>query len=116
MENSASKDYVEIPLGDAPPPKTTRIGSLSAAQKFMTTMTSRLSSQKGLKTAGQMIKMKRKQWSARSGLKGLRFINKASNGKEGWKAVEKRFDEMAVNGLLQKENFSKCIGEDVMLQ
>lgn len=114
MENSESKDYVEIPLGDAPQPKASRIGSLSAAQKFVKTLTKKLSTKEGLKTAGQMIKMKGKHWGARSGLKGLRFINKASNGKDGWKAVEKRFDELAVNGLLQKESFSKCIGKDVM--
>jgi Respiratory burst NADPH oxidase len=110
MEISPSKDYVEIPLGDAPPPKTAGIASMSAVQKFVKTMTKKMSSKEGLKTAGQMIKMKRKQWSARAGLKGLRFM--ASNGKDGWKAIEKRFDELGVNGLLQKESFGKCIGED----
>ncbi|XP_078179911.1 putative respiratory burst oxidase homolog protein H [Carex rostrata] len=110
MENSESKEYVEIPLGDASRPRASRVGSLLAAQKFVKTLTKKLSTKEGLKTAGQMIKMKGKQWGARSGLKGLRFINKASNGKDGWKAVEKRFDELAVNGLLQKESFSKCIG------
>ncbi|KAJ4795924.1 respiratory burst oxidase-like protein [Rhynchospora pubera] len=111
MERASSKEYVEISLDDSSPRKAIGIGSLSAAQKFVMTMSSRLSSSKdGFKTAGQMMKMKKKQWGAQTGLKGLRFINKAGNGQEGWKSVEKRFDELAVNGLLRKESFSKCVG------
>jgi Respiratory burst NADPH oxidase len=62
-------------------------------------MIKKLSSKEGNKTARQMINMKRKQWSARTGLKWLRFM--ASNGKDGWKTIEKRFDELAVKNLSQ---------------
>ncbi|WOL04805.1 respiratory burst oxidase [Canna indica] len=55
-------------------------------------------------------KMTRHGSSARMGLKGLRFIDKASSGKDGWKAVEKRFDQYAVDGRLPKEHFGRCIG------
>uniref|UniRef100_M8CAL5 Putative respiratory burst oxidase-H-like protein n=1 Tax=Aegilops tauschii TaxID=37682 RepID=M8CAL5_AEGTA len=45
------------------------------------------------------------------GLKGLRFLDKTSGSKEGWKAVERRFDEMSkASGRLPKESFGKCIG------
>jgi hypothetical protein len=48
---------------------------------------------------------------AQSGLRGLRFLDNTSAGKDGWKTVEKRFDEMSTDGRLQRENFAKCIGE-----
>ncbi|XP_020113878.1 putative respiratory burst oxidase homolog protein H [Ananas comosus] len=55
-------------------------------------------------------RMSRAQSSAQVGLKGLRFLDKASGGKDGWRAVEKRFQQFAVDGRLPKENFGKCIG------
>ncbi|ONM36608.1 respiratory burst oxidase1 [Zea mays] len=56
-------------------------------------------------------RMTRMQSSAQMGLRGLRFLDKTSGGKEGWKAVERRFDDMAKgSGRLQKESFGKCIG------
>lgn len=57
-------------------------------------------------------RMTRMQSSAQMGLKGLRFLDKTSGSKEGWKAVERRFDEMSkASGRLPKESFGKCIGE-----
>ena len=55
-------------------------------------------------------KMKRMVSSAQGGLKGLRFLDKAG-GRDGWKDVEKRFDQFAVERRLLKENFGPCIGE-----
>uniref|UniRef100_A0A0E0C9Z0 FAD-binding FR-type domain-containing protein n=1 Tax=Oryza meridionalis TaxID=40149 RepID=A0A0E0C9Z0_9ORYZ len=55
-------------------------------------------------------RMTRMQSSAQVGLRGLRFLDKTSGGKEGWKSVERRFDEMNRNGRLPKESFGKCIG------
>ncbi|TVU36724.1 hypothetical protein EJB05_18669 [Eragrostis curvula] len=55
-------------------------------------------------------KMTRMQSSAQIGLRGLRFLDKTSGGKEGWKAVERRFEEMNKGGRLPKESFGKCIG------
>lgn len=55
--------------------------------------------------------MRRMQSSAEMGLKGLRFLDKKTGGKEdGWKAVEKQFNQFSVNGRLPKENFGRCIG------
>lgn len=63
----------------------------------------------GMRPGGRMTRM---QSSAQMGLRGLRFLDKTSGGKEGWKAVERRFDEMTKgSGRLQKESFGKCIGE-----
>ncbi|CAL9769483.1 unnamed protein product [Musa acuminata subsp. burmannicoides] len=45
--------------------------------------------------------------TAASGAKGLRFLDKKAGG---WKAVEKRFDQFAVDGRLPKESFGRCIG------
>lgn len=74
---------------------------------------SRMSFKEGVKTAATTVakKMTRMQSSAQPGLKGLRFLDKTTNSKDGWKAVEKRFDDMAVHGRLAKESFGKCIGE-----
>ncbi|CAL9046353.1 unnamed protein product [Musa banksii] len=44
------------------------------------------------------------------GLAGLRFLDKTSAGNDGWKAVDKRFGQYAVEGRLPKENFGPCIG------
>lgn len=55
--------------------------------------------------------MTRMQSSAQMGLRGLRFLDKTSGGKEGWKAVERRFEEMNKAGRIPKESFGKCIGE-----
>ncbi|XP_026656833.2 putative respiratory burst oxidase homolog protein H [Phoenix dactylifera] len=55
--------------------------------------------------------LRRMQSSAELGLKGLRFLDKTTGRKEdGWKAVEKRFHQFAVNGRLPKEKFGCCIG------
>lgn len=57
-------------------------------------------------------KMKRMVSSAQGGIQGLRFLDKAGGREgDGWKAVEKRFDQCALEGRLQKDNFGRCIGE-----
>ncbi|XP_039811310.1 putative respiratory burst oxidase homolog protein H [Panicum virgatum] len=62
------------------------------------------------KVSTEMRGLKRTHSSAQSGLRGLRFLDKTSGGKDGWKSVEKRFEEMSTDGRLHKENFAKCIG------
>jgi hypothetical protein len=59
----------------------------------------------------EMRGLKRSHSSAQSGLRGLRFLDKTCGGKDGWKSVEKRFDDMSTDGRLHSENFAKCIGE-----
>jgi hypothetical protein len=56
-------------------------------------------------------KMTRMQSSAQIGLRSLRFLDKTSGGKDGWKAVDRRFEDMNKGGRLPKESFGKCIGE-----
>lgn len=56
--------------------------------------------------------------SAERALKGLRFISKTttttekseSESDEIWRKVESRFESLAKNGLLCKEDFGECIG------
>ncbi|KAG6494129.1 putative respiratory burst oxidase homolog protein H [Zingiber officinale] len=55
-------------------------------------------------------KMTRVASSTQMGLKGLQFLDKTSGGSEGWKAIEKRFEQFAIRGSLPKENFGRCIG------
>ncbi|KAK9154167.1 hypothetical protein Sjap_001647 [Stephania japonica] len=56
--------------------------------------------------------MTRTKSSASKGLMSLRFLDRTMTGKESdaWRAVEKRFSELAVNDKLPAENFGKCIG------
>ncbi|XP_062196966.1 respiratory burst oxidase homolog protein B-like [Phragmites australis] len=51
----------------------------------------------------------RSKSAAAHALKGLKFISRADGG-SGWPAVEKRFDDLSQNGLLQRSMFGQCIG------
>lgn len=51
----------------------------------------------------------RSKTTAGRALKGLQFLTK-SVGNEGWAQVEKRFEDLAVDGLLLRSRFGKCIG------
>ncbi|KAA8536845.1 hypothetical protein F0562_029323 [Nyssa sinensis] len=57
----------------------------------------------------QFNKVDRSKSGAARALNGLRFMNK-NVGNEGWTEIEKRFDELAVNGTLPKLRFGQCIG------
>ncbi|CAA7396022.1 unnamed protein product [Spirodela intermedia] len=51
----------------------------------------------------------RSKSAATHALKGLKFISKA-DAANGWSAVEKRFDSLAVDGRLPRALFGQCIG------
>ncbi|KAG0463281.1 hypothetical protein HPP92_019350 [Vanilla planifolia] len=56
---------------------------------------------------------KRLPASAEIGLKSLRFLHTAKDKEgDGWHAIEKSFDLLAVDGRLRKQNFGSCIGMD----
>lgn len=57
-------------------------------------------------------RLDRTKSAAAHALKGLKFISKTDGG-AGWAAVEKRFDELAVNGVLSRALFGQCIGNAV---
>lgn len=57
-------------------------------------------------------RLDRTKSAAAHALKGLKFISKTDGG-AGWAAVEKRFDELAVNGVLARPLFGQCIGNAV---
>lgn len=61
-------------------------------------------------------KLERSSSSAQRALKGLRFISKTTTGsssnEEQWKNVESRFDLLAKDGLLCRQQFGACIGMD----
>lgn len=73
--------------------------------------------------AGRMrARLDRSKSSAQRALKGLRFISKTTATKAGqvaneddreelWRKVEKRFDGLAKDGLLSREDFGECIGK-----
>ncbi|CAI0627799.1 unnamed protein product [Linum tenue] len=62
--------------------------------------------------------LERTKSSAERALKGLRFISKTSAGGGGgvveveqlWRRVESRFDSLARDGFLAREDFGECIG------
>ncbi|XP_074569477.1 respiratory burst oxidase homolog protein B-like [Curcuma longa] len=51
----------------------------------------------------------RSKSAAAHALKRLKFITKAT-GAAGWPAVEKRFEELAVDGRLHRSLFGQCVG------
>ncbi|KAJ4950466.1 hypothetical protein NE237_027298 [Protea cynaroides] len=58
-------------------------------------------------------KLDRTRSSARRGLKGLRFISKTTtteDANELWRKVESRFEQLAKDGFLSREDFGECIG------
>ncbi|KAG8487595.1 hypothetical protein CXB51_018133 [Gossypium anomalum] len=58
-------------------------------------------------------KLQRTKSSAERALKGLRFISKntgENDAVEMWKQVESRFESLAKDGLLAREDFGECIG------
>ncbi|KAI8523920.1 hypothetical protein RHMOL_Rhmol13G0109000 [Rhododendron molle] len=57
-------------------------------------------------------KMERLRSGAAKGLKSLRFLDRTTTGKEGdeWKSVEKRFNQLATDGRLPRDEFGACIG------
>ncbi|XP_066314372.1 putative respiratory burst oxidase homolog protein H isoform X2 [Miscanthus floridulus] len=92
--------------GDPPPPVPPPMRKQpSRIASGMRRLASKVSS-----AVPEMRGLKRTHSGAQSGLRGLRFLDKTSAGKDGWKSVEKRFDEMSNDGRLQRENFAKCIG------
>ncbi|KAI4376478.1 hypothetical protein MLD38_014235 [Melastoma candidum] len=66
-------------------------------------------------------RLDRSKSSAQRALKGLRFISKTTTGVAGkargedeaaeqWRKVERRFDRLAKDGMLSREDFGECIG------
>ncbi|GMI89386.1 hypothetical protein like AT1G19230 [Hibiscus trionum] len=58
-------------------------------------------------------KLQRTKSCAERALKGLRFISRntgANDAEEMWKRVESRFESLAKDGLLAREDFGECIG------
>ncbi|GKV18536.1 hypothetical protein SLEP1_g28900 [Rubroshorea leprosula] len=55
-------------------------------------------------------KIDRSKSGAARALQGLKFITRNNVGGEGWSEVEKRFDDLSVNGTLPKTRFGQCIG------
>uniref|UniRef100_A0ACD5U2L2 Uncharacterized protein n=1 Tax=Avena sativa TaxID=4498 RepID=A0ACD5U2L2_AVESA len=114
---SSSAGYVDVPLGNEAeqqqqqqaPPSTGPVmrKQPSRLASGMKRLASRVTS---MRVPDSVLGLKRSHSSAQPALKGLRFLDKTSAGKDGWKSVEKRFDEMNVDGRVQQENFAKCIG------
>lgn len=59
-------------------------------------------------------KLMRTKSSAQRALGGLRFISKTTKDtdmNEVWRGVESRFNSLAQNGFLSREDFGECIGK-----
>jgi len=60
------------------------------------------------------VKLERTRSSAQRALKGLRFISKSGEATEELcRKVEERFNVLAKDGLLAREDFGECIGEEI---
>ena len=122
MASSSAGGYVDVPLGNEPEPHQPQ--PAAATGPVMRKQPSRLAS--GMKRLASRVTsirvpdsvmggLKRSHSSAQPALRGLRFLDKTAAGKDGWKSVEKRFDDMSADdGRLHQENFAKCIGTYVI--
>lgn len=57
-----------------------------------------------------MAQLDRTKSSTAQAIKGLQFVTK-NVASEGWPEVDRRFNELAVDGMLLRSRFGKCIGE-----
>jgi respiratory burst oxidase len=58
-------------------------------------------------------RVNRSRAGAKRALKGLRFISRTTGSVEAaelWRRVEDRFNELARDGLLSRDDFGDCIG------
>ncbi|WRX25546.1 NADPH oxidase Respiratory burst - like 1 [Theobroma cacao] len=62
------------------------------------------------KAAAPFNKVDRSKSGAARALQGLKFMTTKNVGSEGWSEVEKRFDELSVDGSLLKSLFGQCLG------
>ncbi|KAG6504578.1 hypothetical protein ZIOFF_036912 [Zingiber officinale] len=116
LSDQTQTDATELPAANAPP-RSKPLGCLpSQPSQIKVGFRGSFkggSARKSPGSAGRsnpFVKMTRVASSAQMGLKGLRFLDKTSGGSEGWKAVEKRFEQFSVRGSLPKDNFGRCIG------
>lgn len=59
----------------------------------------------------QRPRLDRSMTGARQALRGLHFLNQSVVTQGSWPEVEKRFDRLAVDGLLLRSRFGQCIGK-----
>lgn len=88
---------------------------VGADHQFPTTTSVVLERREELKMKAKLMRTKS---SAQRALRGLRFINKTTNdssdGCDLWKIVESRFNALSKDGLLSREDFGECIGNNLI--
>ena len=66
----------------------------------------------------EQAQLNRSRAGARRVLKGLRFISRTTGSVEAaelWRRVEERFNDLAREGLLSRDDFGECIGTSCCL-
>ena len=66
----------------------------------------------------EQAQLNRSRAGARRALKGLRFISRTTGSVEAaelWRRVEERFNDLAREGLLSRDDFGECIGTSCCL-
>ncbi|KAM7274082.1 hypothetical protein ACFE04_028746 [Oxalis oulophora] len=64
---------------------------------------------KRITSSKRFDRVDRAKSGAARALKGLKFMTKNVASEGNWSEVEKRFDELSINGMLPKPQFGKCI-------
>jgi len=94
-------------------PSSSRSGKLSSKiRQVKNGLKMKSSSNKAPQTQlGKNVRKRldRSKSGAAVALKGLQFVT-AKVGHDGWAAVEKRFNQLQVDGVLLRSRFGKCIG------
>lgn len=107
MANEPLIDVNPSPQNSLPPlPKT------GSRNLFKRTVSNLKSSSKGNGIEGVGPRFGRAQSGALRGIKSVRFLDKKKleNKGDAWNDVEKRFEQMAVDGKLSRDKFGICVG------
>ncbi|KAL6967422.1 NAD(P)H oxidase (H2O2-forming) [Sarracenia purpurea var. burkii] len=98
LESVETEQMVDVPFDDEQPSTT------ASRNPFENSLTKRKKNNNMVQDT--VPRMGRQQSGAAKGIKSLRFLDRTTTGKEGdaWRHVEKRFDQLAVDGMLSRDN------------
>ncbi|KAI8015586.1 hypothetical protein LOK49_LG05G01154 [Camellia lanceoleosa] len=108
LESIEIDKMVDVPIEEDKQPSTM---SGNPNEKSPKTSATNLRKRNGVQ-GGFIPKMARMTSGAARGLQSLRFLDRTTTGKEGdvWRSVEKRFNNLAVDGKLFRDKFGPCVG------
>lgn len=108
-------EYVEVTLDvgadDAVAVQSVRAAGETPEAALLKAELRRIASAKRGDAPVSQRRLDRSMTGAARALRGLHFLNQSVVTQGSWPEVEKRFDRLAVDGLLLRSRFGQCIGK-----